>query len=107
MFIDYQALRRQIPIERVLALMAYSATSHRGQQLRGTCPFHAAEESHPRCFAVHLSKGVFRCFHCGVHGNQLDLWARWRGLSLYGAAINLCRHAGVDIPLRDRNSAAR
>jgi DNA primase len=107
MLIDYPALRRQIPIERVLALIGYSATSRRGQQLRGECPFQTAEASHRGCFSVHLGNGLFRCFHCGAQGNQLDLWAQWRGLSLYHAAIDLCHHTRVDIPLLDRNSAAQ
>lgn len=105
MLIDYPAVRRQIPMQRVLALMGYSATSSRGQQLRGPCPLHE-EPASPRCFSVRLDKGLFRCFACGAHGNQLDLWVHWRGLPLYRAAIDLCQHAGVAIPPLKRDADA-
>ena len=107
MWIDYRALRSQIPMERVLALIGYQATSRRGPQLRGPCPFHQSERSHPRHFSVDLHKGRFHCFGCGAQGNQLDLWAQFRDLPLYRAAVDLCHHAGVAIPLINSDSAAR
>ena len=107
MWIDYPALRSQIPMERVLALIGYHALSRRGPQLRGPCPFHAPERSGARHFSVDLDKGRFHCFGCGVQGNQLDLWAQHRQLPLYRAAIDLCHHAGVVIPLIDSHSATQ
>jgi DNA primase len=107
MLIDYRALRRQVPMQRVLDLIGYHATSRRRQQLRGPCPFHVPELSHPRYFSVDLNKGLFRCFHCGAQGNQLDLWARLRGLPLYSAALDLCHYSGVAIPLTNSHSEAR
>jgi DNA primase len=107
MLIDYRAVRRQIPMQRVLDLIGYRATFRRGQQLRGPCPLHATEPSHPRCFSVDLTTGLFRCFFCGAQGNQLDLWAKLHSLSLYTAALDLCHHAAVRIPPIDHKSAAR
>lgn len=107
MGIDYRALRRQMPMERVLELLDYQATSRRGPQLRGACPFHTSTISPARCFSVHLTKGLFHCFHCGAHGNQLDLWAQLRQLPINAAALDLCHRADIDIPLLDRDSAAR
>lgn len=107
MLIDYRALRRQIPMERVLDLIGYRPTSRRGNQLRGACPFHDAEHPHPRCFSVEIRRGVFRCFDCGVEGNQLDLWVRLRHLPLHKAALDLCEHAGVRIPIINSDSAAQ
>ena len=68
MWIDYRAVRSQISMERVLELIDYHPTSHRGHQLRGACPFHSPERPHPRCFSVELKKGLFRCFTCGAQG---------------------------------------
>jgi DNA primase len=107
MLIDYRALRTQIPMERVLELIGYHPTSRRGSQLRGACPFHAPEHPFPRYFSVELTKGLFRCFDCGAQGNQLDLWARLRRLPLHEAAVRLCQHAGVRIPVIEPDSAAR
>jgi DNA primase len=107
MWIDYRALRNQVPMERVLDLIDYHPTSRRGRQLRGPCPFHAPEHPLPRYFSVELTKGLFRCFACGAQGNQLDLWAQLRGLPLHKAALELCEQAGVRIPVTDRDSDAR
>lgn len=107
MVIDYRALRRQVPMQRVLELLDYRATSGRGPQLRGACPFHTFTATHPRCFSVHLSKGLFHCFDCGAHGNQLDLWAQLHQLPINAAALDLCHRADIDIPQLDRDSAAR
>jgi DNA primase len=104
-WVDYQALRRQVSMERVLELIEYRATSRRGPQLRGPCPFHTSEATPPRCFSIHLTKGLFHCFQCGAHGNQLDLWSQLRHLSLRDAALDLRRH--IDIPLLDRDSETR
>lgn len=107
MLIDYRALRHQVPMQRVLDLIGYRATSRRRQQLRGPCPFHIPEISDARHFSVDLNKGLFRCFQCGAQGNQLDLWARLHDLPLYSAALDLCDRSGVAIPVINSDSAAR
>jgi len=107
MWIDYRAVRSQIPMERVLELLDYHPTSRRGHQLRGACPFHSPERPNPRCFSVELKKGLYRCFTCEAHGNQLDLWARLHRLPLHKAAVDLCHHAAVCIPVINSDSATR
>ncbi len=102
-WVDYRALRRQISMERVLELIEYRPTSRRGWQLRGPCPFHAS--TNRRCFSVHLTKGLFHCFQCGAHGNQLDLWSQLHHLSIHDAALDLGRR--IDISLIDRHSETR
>lgn len=92
-------------MQRVLELMDYRATSRRGEQLRGACPFHTSETSSPHCFSIHLSRGLFHCFRCGAHGNQLDLWSQVRGLSLHDAALDLGRR--LSILALDRESESR
>jgi DNA primase len=103
-WIDYRALRRQVSMERVLELIEYRPTSRRGPQLRGPCPFHDSTE-HRRCFSAHLTKGLFHCFQCGAHGNQLDLWSQLHHLSIYDAALDLGRR--IDISMIDRHPETR
>jgi DNA primase len=107
LLIDNRALRNQIPMARVLDLIGYHPTSRRRHQLRGACPFHIPERPTPRCFSVELTSGLFRCFDCGAQRNQLDLWAQLRSLPLHKAALDLCQHAGVCIPVIHPDSAAR
>lgn len=92
-------------MERVLELIEYRPTSRRGPQLRGPCPFQDSETSSPRCFSIHLTKRLFHCFHCGAHGNQLDLWSQLHHLPLRDAALDLLRR--IDIPLLDRHPDTR
>ena len=104
-WVDYQELRRLVSMERVLDLIEYRPASRHGPQLRGPCPLHASETSHPRCLSIHLTKGLFHCFHCGAHGNQLDLWSQLHHLSLHAAALDLGRR--IDIPLLDHHPETR
>ena len=41
-----------------------------------------------------------QCFkpECGAKGNQLDLWAKLQGMTLFEAAKDLCDKAAVDVP---------
>jgi DNA primase len=107
MWIDYRALRNQIPMERVLDLIGHHPTSRRGHRLCGACPFHGPERPLPRCFSVELTRWLFRCFDSGAQGNQLDLRAPLRRLPLHKAALDLREHDVVRIPVIDRDSAAR
>jgi DNA primase len=98
--IDYRELRARISMREVLALLHFEPTQVRGAQWRGPCPLHDLSDAKdtPRrrtttCFSVHLDKHVYRCFVCGSCGNQLDLWAAARHLSLYNAALDLCQAA--------------
>lgn len=94
--IDYRAVRAAVSMERVLQLLDYHPAHCRGSQLRGTCPLHDPQATgDARCFSAHLDRHFFRCFHCGAHGNQLDLWRLLHHLPLYHAALHLCHHAHI------------
>ena len=95
--IDYRQLRQRIPIARVLDLIGFKPGWRHGSQLRGPCPIPGCRSSH-RSFSVHLTGQVYHCFACHSHGNALDLWAAVRGLSLYQAAVDLCRVTNLDPP---------
>jgi hypothetical protein len=97
MSIDFQKLRSQIPMALVLEIIGFGARETRGPQRRGPCPIHRSEGENSRSFSVNTSKGVFRCFSCGKHGNQLDLYVAVTGLPLFEAASELCQKAGVPL----------
>lgn len=69
-----------------------------GDELRGPCPLHESESPSSRAFAVNVGKNAYYCHKCGAAGNQLDLWAALRKLTLYEAALDLCKRANVDVP---------
>ena len=97
-YLDYAAIRAQIPIRRVLDLLDWEPTIRRGAQWRGNCPLHcSASPSSPRdpCFSVHVSRHLFQCFHCHCRGNQLDLWEAVTGYLLLPATLDLCRRLGI------------
>jgi DNA primase len=96
--VDFSAVRKQIPIGTVLDLSRFAPSERKGRQLRGPCPIHRSEFDMSRSFSVNLETNAFRCFSCGAKGNQLDLWALATGQSLFHAAIDLCRRAGIEVP---------
>ena len=96
--IDYQRLRQQITMRRVLDLIGFQATSRQGPQLRGTCPVPNCCSTSDRSFSVHLTRQVYHCFACRSCGNALDLWAAVYGLSIHQAAMDLCRVTHLDPP---------
>jgi DNA primase len=97
--IDYRLLRAAVSMEQVLRLLQYRPTCRHGEQLRGPCPIHDPQLlGDGRCFSVHLGRHVFRCFHCGAGGNQLDLWKLAQGLPLHAAALELCRQLNLPPP---------
>jgi DNA primase len=100
--IDYAKLRAMIGIARVLELVEFVPSESSGDQLRGPCPVHRSTSLESRSFSVNLSKHTFRCFKCGAHGNQLDLWVSITRLPLHEAANDLCNRLGIEPPLIQR-----
>lgn len=86
---------------QVLEFLDWRPTWRRGDQLRGPCPIHKSTGERSRIFSVHLAKHAFQCFKCGEHGNQLDLYAKTTGLSVYAAALEICERIGLVPPHRD------
>jgi hypothetical protein len=106
-WLDYAAIREQIPIRRVLELLDWQPVLRRGPQWRGPCPLSCClsfRSQATRCFSVHLSRDLFRCFHCNGYGNQLDLWAAATEQPLHPATLDLCNRLGITpIQLKTRN----
>jgi len=101
MSINFRELRERVRIEEVLCWMSWEASSRRGDQLRGRCPFCAESEdarsdqsapSEYRVFSVNTDRNIYRCFKCQAGGNALDLWSSYRRLPIYAAAQEIqCR----------------
>ena len=98
--IDYAALRARITMEEVLQLIGFVSLQRRGSRLRGHCPFGCGDS--PRDFVANLSLRRYRCFSCGRHGNQLELWASIQNQTIHWAALDLCQRLNIDPPLIHR-----
>ncbi len=100
--IDFNRLRREITMERVLEQLNFQPTSRSGNQLHGPCPVHGSASAGSRSLSVNLDSGRYYCHKCRSHGNQLELWAAVNRLPLYQAARDLCQVLGHDIPWIER-----
>ncbi len=100
--VDYDAVQSRVPMAKVLELVRFVAQRAAGEQLRGPCPVHGSSSRRSRSFSVHRTRQVCRCFQCGFAGNQIQLWAALKGMTVYDAAVDLCRQAGVEVPWLER-----
>jgi len=96
--VDFDMLRKEITMQQVLDEIRFHATHHGGDQRRGPCPVHGSTSEHSRAFSVNLSEGRYYCHKCKSHGNQLELYAAVKNITLYQAALDLCRALGRDVP---------
>ena len=96
--VDFKSLRSLISMQQVLDLVGFESVVFQGDQVRGRCPLHEPHAPRSRSFSANLHKNAFRCFRCGVAGNQLDLWAKFTKQSLHAAALDLCGR--LNIPYR-------
>lgn len=97
--LDYQKLRSEIAIEQVLQLLGFRVSRRSGRALRGPCPLHTPSDAEDAlCFSANLEQNLFRCFHCGAAGNQLDLWRLAQKRPLYPASLQLCDQLGIRPP---------
>jgi putative transposase len=97
--IDFAAIRREVTLAQVLALLEFTPTTTRGPQQRGPCPLHGSTRPGSRSFAANHADQCFHCFKCHAHGNALDLWAAAIHQDIYTAAVDLCNRLGRTVPL--------
>jgi hypothetical protein len=91
-WLDFDHLRQQLPLQRVLEHLGVSATLRgRGPQRRGRCPIHDAGGT-SRTFSVHLHDNVYHCFaaSCQSKGDSIDLWAAVKHLLATSARATWC-----------------
>lgn len=100
--VDFNMVQSLVPMAKVLELLGFAAHGVSGDQLHGPCPVHESKSRGSRSFSVNLAKGVCKCHKCGFFGNQIQLWAKLHGQTVYEAAVDLCRCAGVQVPRVNR-----
>ena len=100
--VDFQILRSETTMNEVLEQLSFQPTSRSGNQWHGPCPIHRSTSSRSRSFSVNLDTARYHCHKCQSHGNQLELWAAVHDLTIYAAAIDLCRAMGKEVPYIDR-----
>jgi DNA primase len=93
-WVDFKEIRNQVSIEDALGFLGITNLARQGDALVGPCPVHGG--SNPRSFRVDANKNVWFCFSgCRKGGNQLDLVAAVRDISIREAAL-LLKHELVE-----------
>lgn len=98
--IEYRELRSLVSMSDVLRVLDWKPVERHGDQLRGPCMVHGSSSETSRSLSLNLKKNAYRCFAacCNSQGNQLDLYAAARKLSLFEAATELCDRLHVAPP---------
>lgn len=96
--VDFDLLRVEIRMEEVLNELGFEPTSKSKDQWRGACPVHGSTSRNSRSFSVNVEIGRYYCHKCQSNGNQIELWAAVKKLSVYEAALDLCRSLGREVP---------
>src|SRR5262249_21627058 len=96
-YLDFEHLKGQLPMAKVLDQLGISARLRGGgAQRRCACPIHRGD-GRGRTFSVNLNENVFCCFdaRCGKKGDVIELWAAVKQMSLREAAVDLARTFGL------------
>jgi len=96
--IRFAAVRAQVSLAEVLDLVGFVPSRICGDEVRGPCPVHRSASPRSRSFSANLKRHVYHCFTCGSAGNQLDLYAAVKGLTIFEAAVELCEQLQREIP---------
>lgn len=83
MFLDFEAIKADYPINRVVDLLGLQMRM-KGASWRGKCP--VCESDGDRNLVITPDKGVFYCFSAESGGDQLALIAHVRGCSVKDGA---------------------
>jgi len=86
---DLEELRRELDIVDVVS--RFVPLERVGSNYRANCPFHPDRTP---SFFVSPSKGIFKCFGCGVGGDAIKFYALYENLSYLEAARELARLYG-------------
>lgn len=78
--------------------------SKAGREQKGCCPFHNEKTA---SFTVNDDKGFYHCFGCGAHGDAIRWMTDSRGLGFIDAVKELADAAGMEMPARSPEQAAR
>lgn len=105
------ALIPQEVIEEVLAradilrtVRDYVSMKKSGSNFKGLCPFH---DENTASFFVTPSRGIYKCFGCGVGGNVISFFMAIESCNFPEAVRKLAERNGVEIPEPDPEEARR
>lgn len=84
MSLDFQQVKNDFPIEKVVELLGIEVTKQRNGQLRGNCPIHGGND--PRGFVITPARNLAYCFKGCGGGDQLWLIAKVKDISSKEAA---------------------
>jgi DNA primase len=96
--IRFAEVRALVPLASVLDLVGFVPHGVCGDHVRGPCPVHRSASPRSRSFSADLKRHVYHCFKCGSGGNQLDLYAAVKGLTVFEAAVELCAQLHHEVP---------
>lgn len=68
--IDFDRLRREIPVEDVLHLVGFEPCQATGDQWYGGCPLHGSTADRARHFSGNVASRRYCCHKCHSHGNR-------------------------------------
>ena len=107
MSLDFQQVKNDFPIEKVVELLGIEVTKQRNGQLRGNCPIHGGND--PRGFVITPARNLAYCFKGCGGGDQLWLIAKVKDISSKEAAEWLVGGTSTrTVPDREpRNSSSR
>lgn len=100
--VNFNTLREEIRMEEVLDQLGFCPTTRSGHQWHGPCPVHGSQSKRSRSLSVNVQQGRYYCHKCHSKGNALELWAEAHHLTLYQAALDLCRVLGRPVPWIER-----
>ena len=96
--VDFSVLRQEIAMQDVLNQLGFQPTSRSGNQLHGPCPVHGSTSARSDSFSVNIDTNRYYCHKCHSHGIPMELWSAVNNMSLYEAAVDLCRALGREVP---------
>jgi hypothetical protein len=85
-------------VGRLMDEMELVAIQPKSFKPRTTGSRHGRASPSSRTFSVHLANGPYYRHKCHSRGNHLELWAAVHQLSLYDAALHLCRALAREVP---------
>ena len=86
-------IKARLPIlEAVQSLIPVERLTFRGSRATGLCPLHS--EKTPS-FVVYLDQNRFYCFGCHAHGDQITLYAAYKGMTNSEAIRELAEYLGL------------
>jgi len=96
LFVDFQAIKAAVRMERVLENYSLLDSFKRGaDSLSGPCPIHKGDN--PTQFRVSISKNIWNCFgKCKDGGNVLDFIAAMENVSIHAAALRAIEWFDLD-----------